>query len=79
MEVNEIIVLKIILLASAGALIVINIFCKALYDWGTDLARRWGWKRIVKIREGQKYWALPFSQMLLILLTGACLVAGFFL
>jgi len=71
--------LRVCLLASGAVLIVIAIFCNAIYDWGTDFARRWGWTRIVRIRERNKHWALPFSQILLILLAGGCLIAVVFL
>ena len=76
---NNITVLKIIFLASAAGLIVIALFCNRIYDWGTDCARRWGWNRIVRIRERMKHWALPFSQILLIILAGGCLIAVVFL
>ena len=70
--------MKIIFLASAAALIVIVIFCNAIYDWGTACARSWGWNRIVRIRERNKHWAMPFSQILLILLAISCLIAVIF-
>jgi len=70
--------LKIIFLSSAVALIVIAIFCNVIYDWGTACARSWGWDRIVKIRERNKHWALPFSKILLIFLAISCLIAVIF-
>ena len=79
MEQNDMMLLRVIFLVSAIALIVIAIFCNAIYDWGTACARRWGWDRIVKIRENMKYWALPFSQILLIFLSIGCLIAAIFL
>ena len=71
--------LRVCLLASAAVLIVIAIFCNAIYDWGTDCAQRWGWTRIVRIRERMKHWALPFSQALMIVLAVGCLIAAVFL
>jgi len=71
----DIMVLKIIFLASAVALIVMAIFCNAIYDWGTACARSWGWNRIVRIRERTKHWALPLSQILLIFLAIGFLIA----
>jgi hypothetical protein len=70
--------IKIIFLASAAALIVMAIFCSPIYDWGTACARSWGWNRMVGIRERMKYWALPFSQILLIFLAIGCLIAVIF-
>ncbi len=67
--------LKIIFLSSAAALVVMAIFCNAIYDWGTACARSWGWDRIVRTRERMKHWALPFSQILLIILAISCLIA----
>jgi hypothetical protein len=61
--------------ASFVTLVLMAIFCNAIYDWGTACARSWGWDRIVRIREGNRYWALPFSRILLILLAIACLIA----
>ncbi len=75
MEQNDIMLLKIIFLASAAALIVIAIFSNAIYDWGTACAESWGWDRIVRFRERMKHWALPFSQILLILLAISCVIA----
>ena len=71
--------LRVCLIVSAVALIVMTIYCNAIYDWGTDCAHRWGWTRIVKFREKMKHWALPFSQLLLILLAGGCLLGALFL
>lgn len=70
---------KTILLLSAAALLVMAVFCNAIYDWGTACVRRWGWDRIVAIRDGQKYWALPFSKALLILLAAGSLIAAVFI
>ena len=63
-------------LALAVICIAIAIYCNAIYDWGTVCARRWGWTRIVSIRERMKYWALPFSRALMILLAIGCLTAA---
>lgn len=70
--------LKIVLLASAPALIVMAIFCNAIYDWGTACALSWGWNHIVRTQERMKHWALPFSQYLLIFLALGCLLAALF-
>jgi len=70
--------LKIIFLISAAILIVIARFCNAIYDWGTACAHKWHWRRIVQIRERMKYWALPFSKALLVLLAVAYLLAAIF-
>ncbi len=78
MELNDIMLLKIIFLASAAALIVMAIFCNVIYDWGTACVRSWGWDRTVRMRERMKYWALPFSRILLILLAISCLYAVFY-
>jgi hypothetical protein len=67
---------RVYFLALAIICIAIAIFSNALYDWGTVCARRWGWTRIVGIRERMKYWALPFSRALMILLAVGCLVAA---
>jgi len=75
-EQNYLMLLRIIFLTSAAVLIIIDIFCNVIYDWGTTCARNWGWNRIVRIRERNKHWALPFSQILLIVLAIGCLIAG---
>jgi hypothetical protein len=79
MEKDYLMLFKIILLANAGLFLVIAVFANAIYDWGTDCARNWGWDGIVDLRERMKYWALPFSQVLLILLGIGCIVAVFLL
>jgi hypothetical protein len=71
-------ILKIIFLAVAFILVIMAVFCNAIYDWGTDCARRWGSDRIVEIRTRNKHWALPFSQILLVLLAIGCLFAVVF-
>ena len=68
--------IKVYFLALAIILIAIAIYSNALYDWGTACARRWGWTRIVDIRERMKYWALPFSRALMILIAVGCLIAA---
>lgn len=78
MEQNDNMLLRIIFLTSGVALIVMVIFCNAIYDWGTVCVRSWGWNRIVRMRERNKHWALPFSQILLIVLATGCLIAGIF-
>ena len=70
--------LKIIFLLLAFALIIMAIFCNAIYDWGTDCVRSWGWNSVVRIRVRMKHWALPFSQILLVLLAIGCLIAVVF-
>ena len=67
---------RVYFLALAIILVAIAIFCNAIYDWGTNCARRWGWTSIVRIRERMKYWALPFSRALMILLAVCCMIAA---
>jgi hypothetical protein len=70
---------KAYLLVASVVLVVIAVFAGAIYEWGTGLARRWGWSRIVRIRDRMKYWALPFSRMLLLLVAIGCLIAALYL
>lgn len=69
--------LKIIFLIAAVIAIMFALLSSVIYDWGTSCARKWGWNGIVEIRERHKHWALPFSQIILILLTLFCLLLTF--
>ena len=60
-------VLRICFLAAAASLIVLNVFCDAVYEWGTHVVRRWGWTGVARLRDRMKPWALPFSRVLLVL------------
>jgi hypothetical protein len=64
-----------IFVASFVALVLMAIFCNAIYDWA-QLAHAVGVGiALSELREGNRYWALPFSRILLILLAIACLIA----
>jgi hypothetical protein len=67
---------KAYLLAVCVVLVVITAYADVIYEWGTGLASRWGWIRIVRIRNRTKPWALPFSRILLILIAIGCLISA---
>jgi len=71
-------IIKIIFLASAFVLLIIAVYSRKIYDWGSTSARRWGWNKIVMIRESNKHWALPFSKVLLVILAIVCVISAFY-